>query len=144
MIPFRDANTSPRLLQLLQLAELRKVGHVYLDIRQAPFYDAIPDEAWIPLLSQQATSAHPTIVAFSGDNQILESKTQRSLLKAGGFNYVLATDGFLHLKWPDQAWRYLRAWPHLQREIKQRNSPAVYKLHTGRAGPVFWRYIRDL
>jgi len=104
----------------------------------------MPDEEWIPILSQQADSEHPTIVAFSGDARILDSKTQRQLLKEGGFNYILATDKFIHLQWPEQAWRYLRAWIHLQREIKLRKAPAVYKLYPGRAKPVFWRYLKDL
>lgn len=137
MIVFTDANTSPCLIELLKRVRYRKYNHQYLDIRDAPFASDMPDEEWIPKLSQQAPPDQQTIVAFSGDARILESRTQRQLLKQGGFNYVLATDRFLHLHWPEQAWRYLRAWVHLQREIKAHNSPAVYKLYPGRAKPVF-------
>lgn len=143
MIIFTD-NVSYKLLELLKLIEHPKRRHQYRSVRDEPFNAGMPDEEWIRKLQGIGEKESQPILAISADRNIRDSSAQRPILKQCNFNFLLATDSFNRLKFREQSWRYLRAWPALEKEIAKQKHPAVYEMRKSRTNAVFCGYIKDL
>jgi hypothetical protein len=89
---------------------------------------------WVPkgtpdkdLLPKVASWGDKTVVV-SGDARILKNKVERKVLKECNLTFVYLAPGWTKLPWEDFAWRIVKVWPDVVKNVEQAPQPLVFEV----------------
>lgn len=109
MIFFLDENISQVAARLLEAFDRDcEIRHLL-----AYFEQGTPDTVWIPGVS--AWEEKPVVVC--GDGRILRREAEKVVLRQCDLTFVFLDKGWTNLKWEDFAWRIIKVWPTIKREV---------------------------
>ena len=125
MIFFTDENFQIKAAQMLGIFEEKH------EIRacQDWFQRGTPDIEWMEEVASWDESE--TTVVVGGDGRILTNEVEKQVLKNSKLTFVLLARGWLHLEWPVYAWKIIRVWPRIVRNVEQAHYPMVFKVAVG-------------
>ncbi|MBL8793245.1 MAG: hypothetical protein JNM56_05020 [Planctomycetia bacterium] len=66
-----------------------------------------PDVEWMAALASDV----PPWLIISGDGRILKNKVECAILRSTGLVFFCLAKGWMSMKFPDYAWRFIKAWP---------------------------------
>lgn len=125
MIFFTDENISKNAAYMLGYVEPRHQVRAHLDY----FKGGTPDTTWLREVA--SWNEDETTVVVCGDSRILKNKVERQVLKECELMFVLLSPGWLHLKWSVYAWKIVKAWPDIVKNVKQARYPMVFEVMAG-------------
>jgi hypothetical protein len=85
------------------------------------------DTDWIPVVA--SWKGRP--VAVCADGRILRNKVERQTLKEAGLMFVYMASGWTNTPWEDYAWKIIKVWPHIVRNVSQARFPMVFEVSVG-------------
>ena len=91
------------------------------------FPKGTPDTTWIPSVAEW--DLKPTVIG--GDGRILRNKAERAALRQADLSFVYLTSGWTNLAWPVLAWKIVKVWPDVVRNVKTARRPTVYEVGPG-------------
>ena len=91
------------------------------------FPKGTPDTTWIPSVSER--DPKPTIIG--GDGRILRNKAERAALRKADLSFIYLTSGWTNLEWPVFAWKIVKVWPDVVRNVETTRRPTVYEVRPG-------------
>jgi hypothetical protein len=125
VIFFTDENISKNAAYMLSYVEPRHQVRAHLDY----FKGGTPDTDWLREVA--SWNEDETTVVVCGDSRILKNKVERQVLKECELMFVLLAPGWLHLKWPVYAWKIVKAWPDIVKNVEQARYPMVFEVMAG-------------
>jgi len=120
---FTDENLSPKCARLLDVFDGQNQVRAHSDW----FEQGTPDTAWIP----EVAGWDPKPVVVCGDARILRNKVERSCLADSGLTWVFLGKGWTQLNWPDFAWKIIKCWPQVVRDVERARQPTVFEVSCG-------------
>jgi hypothetical protein len=123
VIFFFDENISPYLARMLghfdRLNEMRpSIEH---------FEGGTPDIEWMKEVATWDES--PNVVC--GDCRILRNKVERKVLKECGLMFIYLAPGWTKMRWDDIAWKAIKVWPDIVRNVEQARYPMLFEVTVG-------------
>ncbi|MBN2020637.1 MAG: hypothetical protein JW749_10490 [Sedimentisphaerales bacterium] len=91
------------------------------------FDKGTPDEEWLPKVSSWGDRT----VVVSGDARILRNQVQRQVLKECKIAFVYLAPGWTKLPWEEYAWRIVKVWPDIVKNVEQAPYPSVFEVSLG-------------
>lgn len=70
-------------------------------------------------------------VIVSGDARILRNKAERRALKECGCMFVYLAPGWTKLPWREYAWKIVKVWPGIAKNVEQARYPMVFEVSLG-------------
>lgn len=123
MIFFADENIAPRLAALLETFDPEQEIRPLLNY----FERGTPDVQWITKVA--AWPEKP--VRLSGDARILSRKEERAALLESKLTFVFFAKGWMHVPWHEQAWKMIKVWPDIVRNVSKVRLPALFEVKLG-------------
>ena len=87
------------------------------------FDEGTKDEEWI-----RAVARWDDPVAVCGDGRILKNRAERRVLKECGLMFVFLARGWTNLPWPDYAWKIVKVWPAIVKNVRQVRYPVLFEV----------------
>ena len=125
MIFFIDENIPIRASQILGIFELKHQVRACTDW----FEPGTSDSEWIREVISWDKNETPTVI--SGDGRILKNEVEKQILKECNLMFVYMSPGWTHLEWPDYAWKIVKAWPHIIKNVEQARFPMIFQVSVG-------------
>lgn len=122
MIFFTDENISKKAAQMLAIFEPKHEVRACKDY----FDEGTPDTEWMPAIASW-NGGQPT-VAVCGDGRILKNRVEKRVLKECKLMFVYLAPGWTNLQWPVFAWKIIKVWPDIVRNVKQARYPMVFEV----------------
>jgi len=91
------------------------------------FPKATPDIEWIREVAQWAGDP----VAVCADGRILRNEVEKRVLKECGLMFVYLASGWTHTKWDTYAWKIVKVWPEIVRNVEEARFPIILMVTTG-------------
>jgi len=91
------------------------------------FERGTPDTQWIPVVA--SWDGDP--VAVCADGRILKNEVEKRVLKECGLMFVYLAPGWTHTKWHVYAWKIVKVWPEVVRNVEQAQFPIILEVTTG-------------
>ena len=91
------------------------------------FERGTPDTEWIPAVA--SWKGDP--VAVCADGRILRNKVERKVLKDSGLMFVYMASGWTNTPWVDYAWKIVKVWPQIVRNVGEARYPMVFEVSVG-------------
>jgi len=123
VIFFFDENISEYAARMLGYFDRKNEMRASVDY----FKKGTPDTDW---LSTVAKWGDKTVVV-SGDARILLNKVERQVLKECKLTCVYLARGWTKLPWEESAWRIVKAWPDIVKNVEQAPYPSVFEVSLG-------------
>ena len=123
MIFFFDENIIEHVARMLAAFDREHEMRHALD----HFDRGTPDTEWIPVVA----SWNGDPVAVCADGRILKNKVERQVLKESGLMFVYMASGWTNTPWPDYAWKIVKVWPQIVRNVRQARYPMVFEVSVG-------------
>jgi len=117
---FADENVSHRAAKLLQAFDSSNEIRAFDD----HFAKGCPDIKWMESVSHW--SPKPAIIG--GDGRILRNRAEATVLKACDLMFVYLAPGWVHLSWNDFAWKIVKAWPAIVRNVDLARRPTLFEV----------------
>ena len=125
MIFFTDENIPVKASYILGNFESKYQVRAYLDY----FKPGTPDTEWMPKVASWDVNETTTVI--SGDGRILRNEVEKQILKECNLMFVYLSSGWTHVKWSDYAWKIVKAWPDIVRNVEQARFPMVFQVSVG-------------
>ena len=123
MIFVADENFSPRLVRVLEAFDRESEIRHLLDL----FPRGSDDLDWIAGLA----TSNPKPVIVGGDGRILRNAAERAALRTSGLSFVYLAKGWANTGYQEQAWKIVKAWPAIVRNVEQVLVPTVFEVRVG-------------
>lgn len=123
MIFFTDECISPRAAYMLDQFDRKHAVRAFPD----SFGAGTPDVEWM----REVASWDNDVVVVCGDGRILRNNVEKKVLKGCGFKFVYLAPGWTNLKWDVFAWKIIKVWPDIIRNIEQARYPLVLEVTVG-------------
>ena len=120
MIFITDENISDRLARMLDLFDQDNEIHPLSDYHDKGTEDIV----WMKSLSEWEES--PVIVG--GDGRILKNNAEKKIFKESNFTYFLLKSGWLHLPWEVFAYKMIKVWPDIVKNISRATYPMLFEV----------------
>ena len=91
------------------------------------FDQGTPDIGWM----KEIASWDDVTVAVCGDGRILRNKVEKQVLRECGLMFVYLGSGWTNLPWPTFAWKIVKAWPDIKKNVEQARYPMVFEVAVG-------------
>lgn len=91
-----------------------------------------PDAEWLGKLGRMTTKP----VVIGGDGRILRNRAEQQALKSAGLTFVLLKN-WTNIGWHEQAWKMVKVFPEIVREVGTLRSPTIYEITTAPKLSVF-------
>ena len=91
------------------------------------FPKGTPDTTWIPSLGER----DPKPIIIGGDGRILKNKAECAALRQADLSFVYLTSGWTNLEWSVFAWKIIKVWPDVVRNVETAMRPTVYEVGPG-------------
>ena len=88
------------------------------------FDEGTKDEEWMRVVASWDSSS----VAVCGDGRILRNKVEKKVLKECGLMFVYLASGWTNLVWVQFAWKIVKVWPDIVKNVKQVRYPMVFEV----------------
>ena len=85
------------------------------------------DTAWIHAIAQW----DPRPIVLAGDGRILRNKAEAAVLRDANLSFVFLAGGWSNLPWETQAWKLLRVWPDIVRNVLRARMPTIFEVAVG-------------
>jgi hypothetical protein len=85
------------------------------------------DTVWMNHIAQWK---EPT-VALCGDGRILKNKVELATLKSCKLMFVHLSAGWTNIDWPTFAWKIIKVWPEIVRNVERARYPTVFEVKPG-------------
>lgn len=124
---FVDRNISMSLARMLAIYSEgeHEVRHLDQDDR---FCDTTEDVEWITSIG----AADPPWIALSADLAIMRRDAERKALEEANLTFFGFDRQWLKLRFPEQAWRLVKAWPDIVARAEAITSGhAIFRVHWG-------------
>ena len=115
-----DGNFSKYLVRVLEAFDRENEIRHLLDL----FRRGSADLDWIPRL----VASEPRPVVLGGDGRILRNKAERAALRKSGLSFVYLASGWTNIKYEEQAWKIVKVWPAIIRNLTQVRVPTVFEV----------------
>jgi hypothetical protein len=116
---FMDRNLPQQLARLIEAFDQQcEVRHL-----DDEFEDTTPDVVWIRALGAR----DPKPVVICGDGRILRNAAEAQALRESGLTFFHIAEGWVNLRWSEQAWKMIKVWPSIVADAKPRR-PTVYRV----------------
>jgi len=122
VIFFTDENISKKAAQMLDIFEPKHEVRACLDY----FDEGTPDIEWIHAIA--SWNEGESTVAVCGDGRILRNKAEKRVLKECKLMFVYLAPGWTNLQWPVFAWKIVKVWPDIVRNVEQARYPMVFEV----------------
>lgn len=88
------------------------------------FEQGTPDVDW---MSKVASWGQPPIVV-AGDGRILKNPAEQKVLRDSNLMFVHLAKGWTNLQWNDWAWKIIRVWPDVVRNVEKLRDPWILEV----------------
>lgn len=123
MIFFADENFMERGVRLLEAFEqVHEVRHLL-----NYFPRGTPDTEWMAQIA--GWDERPTILG--GDGRILRNKVEAAVIAECDLMFVYLAPGWTNIKWHDFAWKIIKVWPAIVRNVESASRPTVFEVAVG-------------
>ena len=122
MIFFTDENIPINASHILDIFDRENQIRACLDYFEA----GTSDIEWIQNVA--SWNEHDSIIALCGDSRILKNEVEKQVLRDCGLMFVLLAPGWLHLPWNTYAWKIVRVWPEIVKNIKDARYPMLFEV----------------
>jgi hypothetical protein len=130
VIFFTDENISEYLARMLEFFDRKHQIKAHAD----HFDKGVPDVKWMRGIVEKWGS---DVVAICGDGRILTNKAERKVLRECSLMFVHLASGWTRLPWEEQAWKFIKAWPSIVKEVSEANQPMLFQVSVnGKVSPV--------
>ncbi len=85
------------------------------------------DKDWLPVVASWGDK----IVVVSGDARILKNRVERQVLKECKLGFVYLAPGWTKLQWEEYAWKIVKVWPDIVKNVEQTPYPSVFEVSMG-------------
>ncbi len=85
------------------------------------------DTVWL----RQIAEWEPKPIIIGGDGRILRNKAERRVLRHAELSFVFLAGGWSNLPWETQAWKIIRVWPDIVRNVAAVRFPTVFEVSVG-------------
>lgn len=128
MIFYTDENISKYAAYMLRIFEQRRQSQAHHQIiaHLDKFKQGIPDIEWMKEIA--SWNDNSTTVAVCGDGRILKNKAEKQVLKECNLMFVYLAPGWTNLQWPEFAWKIIKIWPDIVRNVEQANCPMLFEV----------------
>ena len=127
-----DENFTPKMAQLLSAFDRTYTITPLTD----HFARSTPDVDWMRGLS----TWDPAPAVLCGDGRILRNRVERTVLKEADLMFVYLASGWTNIPWPVQAWKIIKVWPDIIKEVSRSRDPSLIeitvKLKVDNKGPI--------
>ncbi len=72
-----------------------------------------------------------TTVVVCGDGRILKNKVEKQVLKESNLMFVYLARGWTTLEWPVFAWKIVKVWPDIVRNVEQAHYSMLFEVAVG-------------
>lgn len=86
-----------------------------------------PDKDWLPVVASWGDK----VIVVSGDARILTNKVERKVLKESNVAFVYLARGWTQLQWEEYAWKIVKVWPGIVKNVEQAPYPSVFEVSMG-------------
>ena len=90
------------------------------------FKQGIPDVEWMKEIATWDSNSNT--VAVCGDGRILKNKAEKKVLKECNLMFVYLAPGWTNLQWPTFAWKIIKAWPDIVKNVEQAGYPMLLEV----------------
>jgi len=115
-----DENFTRRMAELLSVFDRINTITPLVD----HFEPGTPDIEWITALA--SWNRKPAILG--GDGRILRNESERVALKEADLTFVYLQSGWTNIPWDVQAWKILKAWPTVIKEVERARKPVLIEV----------------
>lgn len=122
MIFFLDENISEYLARMLGQFDRQNQIRAHIDY----FKKGTPDVEWIPAVAGWGKDT----VIVGGDGRILKNKAERVVLKECNMTFVLLASGWSNFDWNNLAWKMVKVWPEIVKNVAQARFPMLFDVST--------------
>lgn len=91
---------------------------------EACFPKGTPDIQWIPEVA--SWDPQPTVVC--GDGRILKNRAELAALRDANLMFVYLASGWTNLAWADFAWKIVKVWPDIVRNVEKTRKPTIFEV----------------
>ena len=123
MIFFFDENISYRAVQILEIFDRENEVRAHKD----HFEPSTPDIDWLVQVSGWDTK--PVVVC--GDGRILSRQSERLVLRDCALVFVFLAKGWTNESWHNFAWKIVKVWPDIVRNVSHTRQPAIFEVNCG-------------
>ncbi len=120
MIFFADENIPPKAARILSIFDPKYQVRAYTDY----FEQGVPDVEWM----QEVASWDDKPVVLGGDGRILTNKAEKQVLKECDLAFVFLKRGWTKLPWTEFAWKIIKAWPEIIKNVEQARYTMVFEV----------------
>jgi len=125
VILFTDENISKNAAYMLGYVEPQHQVRAFVDY----FKSGTPDTVWMREVA--LWNEDETTVIVCGDGRILKNRVEKQVLKECGLMFVLLASGWTNLEWRDFAWKIVKVWPDVIKNVEQARYPMVFEVMAG-------------
>ena len=122
MIFFFDENISEYAARMLAAFDRNNEMRAAVD----HFERGTPDTEWIPVVA----SWDDDPVAVCADGRILKNKVERHVLRECELMFVYLATGWTHTPWEEYAWKIVKAWPQIVKNVGEARYPMLLEVST--------------
>jgi hypothetical protein len=117
---FADESIPRQLVKLVEVFDqTNKIIHL-TDCMQS----GTPDKEWMQTISAWT----PKPIVLSGDGQILRKQHERLMLRDCDLHFVVLSQGWVNLPWEDQAWKMIKVWSAILREVRRARKATIFEI----------------
>lgn len=119
---FADENFTIHGVRLLEAFDLQNEIRHLTD----SFDKGTPDVEWLGGVSTWI----PKPIVVGGDGRILRNKVERQALRDADLSFVYLAPGWTNLRWQDMAWKLVRIWPDVVKNVERSRQATVFEIKT--------------
>ncbi len=120
MIFFTDENISQYLARMLVHFDRKNEIRAHVDY----FDPATPDTEWMREIADWGSD----VITVCGDGRILKNNAEKKVLKECDLMFVHLARGWTNMPWEQLAWKFIKAWPPIVKEVSQANFPMLFQV----------------
>ncbi len=124
MIFLFDENISPRAAHMLTCFDEKHELRAFEDY----FMRGTRDVEWLRVAGEWDEAS---VAVVAGDGRILRNKVERQALKECRLTFVYLAPAWMHLCWHEFAWKIVRVWPDVVRNVEQAPHPLLFEVSPG-------------
>lgn len=116
-----DENVSPRLVEIMEIVDRNYSMRHLCDF----FKQGTPDQDWIKSISDW----DPTPMVICGDPRIMKDRAESAALRDSKLSFLFLAKGWTNLNWIDWVWKFVKAWPEIEKNMTKILEPTIFSLH---------------
>ena len=91
------------------------------------FSKGTPDTTWLNSVARW--DPKPTVIG--GDGRIIRNRVERAALRTADLSFIYLASGWTNLEWAVFAWKIVKVWPDIVRNVETARRPTVFEVKPG-------------